>query len=104
MGRDLQEIKPLAEQIYRLAGELLRVIDMDEQARQKFIEDLKKTHAGKFYISPVLNQTDHKTRISKKRRTATICGNLNTATVALRNVAENEKTERKGGFIRAEFT
>ncbi len=40
---DLQEIKPLAEQIFTLAAELLRVVDSDENARRKFIEDLKKS-------------------------------------------------------------
>lgn len=62
---DLQEIKPLAEQIYRLAGELLRLVDMDEQARQKFIEDLKKTCTEKLYTSPARRRTN----------TTTLCKN-----------------------------
>lgn len=54
---DLQEIKPLAEQIFGLAAELLRVVDMDETARRQFIEDLKKTPAGRFYIFPGQRRT-----------------------------------------------
>ena len=38
MGQDLQEIKPLAEQMYRLAAELLRLVDMDEQARKNLLK------------------------------------------------------------------
>ena len=52
MGKDLQEIKPLAEQMYRLAADVLRLVDMDEQARKKFIEDLKKTRTEKLFTSP----------------------------------------------------
>ena len=52
MGKDLQEIKPLAEQMYRLAAVLLRLVDMDEQARQKFIEDIKKTRTEKLFTFP----------------------------------------------------
>ena len=48
---DLQEIKPLAEQMYALAAELLRLVDMDETERRRLIEDVKKRAAGKFYIS-----------------------------------------------------
>ena len=40
--KDIQEIKFIAEQIFTLTRELLRLVDMDEQARQKFIKDLKK--------------------------------------------------------------
>ncbi len=47
--KDLQEIKPLAEQIFALARELLRLVDLDEQARRKRLEELKKTPAEKLF-------------------------------------------------------
>lgn len=50
---DLQKIKPLAEKMFELAAELLRVVDSDETARRKFIEDLKKTCTEKLLISRV---------------------------------------------------
>lgn len=51
MGRDLQEIKPLAEDIFALARELLRLVDMDEQERRRRIEELKKTRTAKLFVS-----------------------------------------------------
>lgn len=77
--KDLQPLKPIAEQLLALSVELLRVIDTDEQDYKRLIESVKKT--GKLLISRTLKKICLKMRISK-RRTATICGNLNTATGA----------------------
>lgn len=48
--KDLQEIKPLAEQMLALAAELLRLVDIEDTERRRFLEDVKKTQAGKFYF------------------------------------------------------
>lgn len=47
---DLQKIKPLAEKMFELAAELLRLVDVGETERRKFIEDLKKTCTEKLLI------------------------------------------------------
>ncbi len=100
--KDLQEIKFIAEQIFTLTRELLRLVDMDEQARQKFIKDLKKTPMERYYIFLALNQmSSHKMRISKE--ITAICINLNTVMAVLQYAAVKEKTEQKGDFIREEF-
>lgn len=49
--KELQQLKPLAEQFFALSVELLEVIDADEQEYARFIESVKKTPAGKYFIS-----------------------------------------------------
>ena len=44
--KELQKLKPLAEQFFALSVQLLEVIDADEQDYARFIESVKKT-AGK---------------------------------------------------------
>ena len=41
--KDLQPLKPIAEQMLSLSVELLKVIDTDEQEYKRLIESLKKT-------------------------------------------------------------
>lgn len=65
---DLQEIKPLAEQMYRLAAELLRLVDMDEQARRKRIEELKKTPLEKLFTFRACLRRKSKTTLLCKIR------------------------------------
>lgn len=43
--KDLQPLKPIAEQLLALSTELLRVIDTDEQDYKRLIENVKKTPA-----------------------------------------------------------
>lgn len=43
--KDLQPLKPIAEQLLALSAELLRVIDTDEQGYKRLIENVKKTPA-----------------------------------------------------------
>lgn len=50
--KDLKEVKAIAEQMLTLAAELLRLVDMDESARRKLIEDVKKMPPGRCYIFP----------------------------------------------------
>lgn len=50
--KDLQQIKAIAEQMFSLSADLLRLIDMDEQARRALIEEVKKMLPGKCYTSP----------------------------------------------------
>lgn len=40
--KDLQPIKPVAEKLYELAAELLRCVDVDEQERERYIEDVRR--------------------------------------------------------------
>lgn len=46
---DIKEIKPLAEQMFSLAAELLRLVDMDETERRRRIEELKKMPGAKLF-------------------------------------------------------
>ncbi len=66
--KDLQEIKFIAEQIFTLTRELMRLVDMDEQARQKFIKDLKKTCTEKLYLFPVRRRQNTTTILCKNRQ------------------------------------
>lgn len=66
--KDLQEIKPLAEQIFALARELLRLVDMDEQARHKRLEELKKTPTEKLFIFRACWRRKSKTTLLCKNR------------------------------------
>lgn len=43
----LQEVKKIAAQILALAGELLRLVNVDEKEHRSFIEELKKMLLGK---------------------------------------------------------
>ncbi len=66
--KDLQEIKFIAEQIFTLTRELLRLVDMDEQARQKFIKDLKKTPMERYYIFLARRRRNTTTILCKNRQ------------------------------------
>ena len=46
--KELQRLKPIAEQFFTLSVELLEAIDADEQDYARFIEQVKKT-AVKLY-------------------------------------------------------
>lgn len=46
--KELQRLKPIAEQFFTLSVELLEAIDADEQDCARFIESVKKT-AVKLY-------------------------------------------------------
>lgn len=46
--KELQKLKPLAEQLFALSVQLLEVIDADDQEYARFIESVKKTPAEKF--------------------------------------------------------
>ncbi len=48
--KELQKLKPLAEQFFTLSVQLLEAIDADEQEYARFIESVKKTLTEKFYI------------------------------------------------------
>lgn len=43
--KELQRLKPIAEQFFALSVQLLEVIDADEQEYTRFIERVKKTTA-----------------------------------------------------------
>lgn len=45
--KDLQPLKPIAEQLLALSAELLRVIDTDEQDYKRLIENVKKTPSAR---------------------------------------------------------
>lgn len=40
--KDLQHVKAIAEQMFSLSSELLRLVDMDETERRLFLEEVKK--------------------------------------------------------------
>ncbi len=46
--RDLQPLKPVAEQLLALSVELLRIIDTDEQEYKRLIENVKKMLSARF--------------------------------------------------------
>ena len=48
--KELQKLKPLAEQFFTLSVQLLEAIDADEQEYARFIESVKKTLTEKLYI------------------------------------------------------
>ena len=48
--KELQKLKPLAEQFFTQSVQLLEAIDADEQEYARFIESVKKTLTEKFYI------------------------------------------------------
>ena len=48
--KELQRLKPIAEQFFTLSVKLLELIDADETAYAQFIESVKKTPTAKFYI------------------------------------------------------
>lgn len=45
--KDLQPLKPVAEQLLALSVELLRIIDTDEQDYKRLLENVKKTPAAR---------------------------------------------------------
>lgn len=47
--KDLQPLKPIAEQLLALSVELLRLVDTDEQERNALLESVKKTPAERFF-------------------------------------------------------
>lgn len=49
--KDLQQLKPIAEQFFALSVKFLELIDADETEYAQFIERVKKTSTGKFYFS-----------------------------------------------------
>ena len=54
--KDLQRLKPIAEQFLALSVELLGLIDTDENEYQRFIESVKKTLPEIFYSSRALRR------------------------------------------------
>lgn len=50
--KDLQQIKAIAEQMFSLSAELLRLVDIDEVARVRLIEDVKKMPPVRCYSFP----------------------------------------------------
>lgn len=50
--KDLQEIKAIAEQMFALSSELLRLVDLDETERRRLFEDVKKMPRAKSFTSP----------------------------------------------------
>lgn len=50
--KDLQHIKAIAEQMFSLSAELLRLVDMDETERRLFLEEVKKMPPKRCYIFP----------------------------------------------------
>ena len=50
--KDLQQIKAIAEQMFSLSSELLRLVDMDETERRLFLEEVKKMRPKRCYIFP----------------------------------------------------
>ncbi len=46
--KELQRLKPIAEQFFALSVQLLEAIDADEQEYARFIESVKKTPAERF--------------------------------------------------------
>lgn len=45
--KDLKEVKAVAEKMFALAAELLRLVDTDEQERAALIESVKKTQRAR---------------------------------------------------------
>lgn len=50
--KDLQQTKTIAEKMFALSSELLRLVDMDETERRLFLEEVKKMPPRKCYIFP----------------------------------------------------
>lgn len=50
--KDLQHVKAIAEQMFSLSAELLRLVDMDETERRLFLEEVKKMRPERCYIFP----------------------------------------------------
>lgn len=50
--KDLKEVKAIAERMFALSAELLRLVDMNETERARLIEDVKKMPRTKFFTSP----------------------------------------------------
>ncbi len=50
--KDLQHIKTIAEQMFSLSSELLRLVDMDETERRAFIEEVKKIQPARYFTFP----------------------------------------------------
>ena len=50
--KDLQHIKTIAEQMFSLSAELLRLVDLDEVERARLIEDVKKMPPVRFCTFP----------------------------------------------------
>lgn len=50
--KDLTHVKEIAENMFTLSAELLRLVDMDEQERRSFIEEVKKMPSATFYCFP----------------------------------------------------
>ena len=49
--KELQRLKPIAEQFFALSVKFLELIDADETEYAQFIESVKKTPTGKFCFS-----------------------------------------------------
>ncbi len=49
--KELQRLKPIAEQFFALSVKFLELIDADETEYAQFIESVKKTPTGKYCIS-----------------------------------------------------
>lgn len=49
--KELQKLKPLAEQMLALSAELLGLIDSEEVEYTRLLENLKKTCRAKLYLS-----------------------------------------------------
>lgn len=50
--KDLQQIKAIAEQMFSLSSELLRLVDMDETERRLFLEEVKKMPPERCFTFP----------------------------------------------------
>lgn len=50
--KDLTHVKEIAQQMLTLSIELLRLVDLDEQERRSFMEQVKKMPRGTCYNSP----------------------------------------------------
>ena len=58
--KDLQHVKAIAEQMFSLSSELLRLVDMDETERRLFLEEVKKNAAGKVLYFPGVKKEDER--------------------------------------------
>lgn len=50
--KDLTHVKEIAQQMLTLSAELFRLVDLDEQERRSFIEEVKKMPTEIFCNSP----------------------------------------------------
>lgn len=46
--KELQKLKPIAEEFFALSVKFLELIDADETEYARFIENVKKTPTGKY--------------------------------------------------------